>query len=558
MFCIQCGKELADNSKFCTFCGAAITLHQEPSETANFIVNEPEAAPSVVEPVIENKVLEGEQQAVYQQPINQQPINQYNNADSSMTNPKNVEYPVPVKKKKKSYKILIAAVAFVGVILIGGVIGFFAYQNHIMKQAVNVVALFDEKEYAKALDVYDKYSGKKEAFDNNINEELSKRVELVKTDYLDEKIEYNAAIEQLLAIADYKDDDLVNKTTEITQWVNMINNSRTNYKLAKTLYDDGDYYGALEKYKLVVEEDTSYYALATQDMTLVDEAIKEEELLRQEEERINNLRNEVLLQAANYESTYDYNSAVMIIEEGLSEIIDDATLLDKLSYYQVLNDMATKVNDITPSTYQYTYKENDIDILTVSLELPVLTGDYIVYEAINQVFEDLQEDYIASNDIWAEDTRAYATEEYFYTNSLDLTYAVLYNSNGILCIELDGYSFTGGAHGYPIRIIYTFDLATGNQLDLSDLIAADQNEFWSYVSLEFEKMINENPIEYWDDAMTNIANRGLDFSTVDYALLEEGICIYFFPYDLASYARGFVEVVIPYEGNEWMFTFLNN
>lgn len=212
--------------------------------------------------------------------------------------------------------------------------------------------------------------------------------------------------------------------------------------------------------------------------------------------------------------------------------------------------------DFTTSTYEQTYMEQDKEILTVSIELPVLTGENPAYEAINQVFEDAKEKYIKSTEQMEDYAREESSQEYFLPHSFGVGYSVAYNNNKILCIVLDGYTYSGGAHGYPLKDVYTFNLSSGLQQKLSYLILADTKLFSSLITDEFQRMYDEAPEEYWEDAPDIVKIDSLDLDNLNYYLTEDSICIYYFPYELGSYARGFVEIVIPYEGNEWMFRFL--
>ncbi len=514
MFCTNCGKNLEDTTKFCIYCGAPTHWQKQASLTPA--------------------------------PIEDKPVDPIKNTQE----PKRAEPPVSVKKSKA--KIWIISGICAAVIMIGGGVGYFAYQNHVKEQAVNVIAFLDEGEYDKAIDLFEKYSGKKKAFDDKVLEELLDRTKLVKNDYFNEKIDYASAIKELHRFEDYNMDELQDTTDEISRWISRINRSRENYREGKELFDQGDYAGAIVKYNAVEKEDTKYYNLAVKDI----EWAQQEEARRLEEERINNLRNQVLSDAENYAYYNDYEAAVTAIEQGLEEIPEDRVLTDQLAHYKLLQEMTFRVTGITSSTYEYTYTDQENDIMTVAMEFPVLEGDNLIYEQINQVFESYYTQFIASNDQMAEDAKLYADEEYFYPYSFDMSYSVRYNNNGILCIMLEGYSYTGGAHGYPFRQTLTFDLASGNWLGLDDLIATDEATFGSYVTQGFQEIYDEYPEEYWEDAPLTVQNRTEYFYNMDYYLTEEGICIFFYPYDLASYARGFVEFTIPYEGNEWMFEFL--
>lgn len=589
MFCTKCGSKLDDTAKFCTGCGAPTNqMHQETQavQPSNQEINvyqpvqqeqmfqqpvQQEATPE--QPVQQEQMIrQPEQQEtapeqpvqpeqMFQQPIQQQgtfpqqPFNQMMTGpipQMPISAPQVQKQPssIPVKKSKKKI-ILIAGISAAVIVICGGV-GFFLYQNNIKNQAKNVIAYFEDGDFDKSVDLYDKYSGKQKTFDNKVEEELLNKVELIKEDYLSEKLDYASAEEQLHRLEEYDIDDLEDSIEEVSEFVNMIYLSRENYKEGKEYFDLGDYASAIVKYSSVAKEDKKYYDLAVKEM----ESAQNLEEQRQEEERLNGIRDQALADAEYYAGYYDYVSAITAIEQGLSEIPGDQVLTDQLAAYKMQQELTQKVMTISSTRYDNVYSDQGKDVMTVAMEFPFLEGDSPAYASINSAIEQLKNDYIEYGESMADTAKEFAADEYFYAYSLDMSYTVKYNQNGILCIMLEGYDYTGGAHGYPIRNVMTFDLATGNQLGLSDLMATDEYTFGSYVTAEFNRMFSEGVTMYWDDAPQTVQNSTESFYTMNYYITENEIVIFYYPYDLASYADGFVEVVIPYAGNEWMFKYL--
>ena len=97
----------------------------------------------------------------------------------------------------------------------------------------------------------------------------------------------------------------------------------------------------------------------------------------------------------------------------------------------------------------------------------------------------------------------------------------------------------------PYRVPHTFDLHTGEELDLSFFVANAEEEFNDIVIGQFIKIYDVDPLLYWDDAI-EIVRESVSFDSPFY-LNEDGVVIYFGPYELAPYAAGFVEIVVPYE-----------
>lgn len=107
------------------------------------------------------------------------------------------------------------------------------------------------------------------------------------------------------------------------------------------------------------------------------------------------------------------------------------------------------------------------------------------------------------------------------------------------------YDYTGGAHGMPMWVGFTFDLNTGQRLLLPDVIGNSEEELKEIVVRYFDDYMSQMPDAFWKDALTTVRD-GTDFSS-DFYLTEKGICFYFGPYALACYAAGFQQVTIPYE-----------
>ena len=109
----------------------------------------------------------------------------------------------------------------------------------------------------------------------------------------------------------------------------------------------------------------------------------------------------------------------------------------------------------------------------------------------------------------------------------------------------EDYFDWGGPHGMPYWISHTFDLQTGRQLGLRDIIQNSEEELKDIVTKYFTELIDQDSDAYWQDALTIVREQTTLSS--DFYLSEEGIHFYFAPYELACYASGFQEVTIPYD-----------
>ena len=143
MFCMHCGKQLEDGSKFCMFCGNALTPAPVPQTEEPTVA----AAPEMVSP---------EPQETYyappapQPPVEPAPIPRDANVYSDPVPP------APKKKKKGKKTGAIIAVILVLLLLIGGGVGFYFYSQKVYEE--NLAAyeaaelLLDKGDYDGALD----------------------------------------------------------------------------------------------------------------------------------------------------------------------------------------------------------------------------------------------------------------------------------------------------------------------------------------------------------------------------------------------------------------------
>ena len=96
----------------------------------------------------------------------------------------------------------------------------------------------------------------------------------------------------------------------------------------------------------------------------------------------------------------------------------------------------------------------------------------------------------------------------------------------------------------PFRETVYIDRRTGETLELEEFISISKEELDERVRDAFREVAAQEPEEFsWSmEFLEEIS----DFADYSY-LGEDGVIFYRPPYELASYARGFVEITIPYE-----------
>jgi len=122
---------------------------------------------------------------------------------------------------------------------------------------------------------------------------------------------------------------------------------------------------------------------------------------------------------------------------------------------------------------------------------------------------------------------------------------VTYQDLNIITIKLDAYIFTGGAHGYNAITFLNFDKQTGLKLNSTDLFN-DIDRFVTLSEVVFKKQekipsndaINDTGFMFEENLFALPQNLGYT---------KDGIQLIYNQYEIASYADGSIELLIPYK-----------
>lgn len=186
---------------------------------------------------------------------------------------------------------------------------------------------------------------------------------------------------------------------------------------------------------------------------------------------------------------------------------------------------------------------------TSSVSILQLDDKYAGASKINKLLKENGEAVIAQvEDVYDECVSWYKDSDgYFIPYSFDNNFAyVSYNDGKIINIIEEGYNYYGGAHGMPYRVSYVFDLNTGERLWLSDLIDVPEDTLEDLVAEYTTKHMNDVGEYYWDDYEETV-RLGVNMTSVDFILKDDGVDFFFPPYLLASYASGFQDITVPYD-----------
>nr|WP_199000230.1 DUF3298 and DUF4163 domain-containing protein [Flavobacterium sp. ASV13] len=209
-------------------------------------------------------------------------------------------------------------------------------------------------------------------------------------------------------------------------------------------------------------------------------------------------------------------------------------------------------------------KESNIpcknDCPKITIEVPIAKNIPIVAESINKkVFSVIKEivyfedDASKANDYktlaasfinsYEEMHRKFPTETFGWEGKIKGD--VEFESDQVLNIKIDHYTFTGGAHGYQGFSSLIFNSKTGKIITNNKLFR-NAEEFKAFAEREFRK-------KYRIPEKSNINATGLMFENDKFQLPQnifytnKGLLLYYNSYEAASYADGPKEILFPYD-----------
>jgi hypothetical protein len=122
---------------------------------------------------------------------------------------------------------------------------------------------------------------------------------------------------------------------------------------------------------------------------------------------------------------------------------------------------------------------------------------------------------------------------------------VVMNENGFLTIEHHTWSYEGGAHGNYANGYTSFDLETGEELTLTDLVKPGYEQRWAALgAAEIKANMHVKPDAPLTEA--GLFEDKLEI-TDNWYLTPGGIGFCYNPYEIASYAQGAVFFVLPWK-----------
>lgn len=210
-----------------------------------------------------------------------------------------------------------------------------------------------------------------------------------------------------------------------------------------------------------------------------------------------------------------------------------------------------------PLSFMEQHIETSQDAI-VDINYPKAEGDKAIADRINKTIEnflaneinmsEMLEDDLSLSDAVINFDNEYKTFKEDFSDSTQQWEALIesevtYLSEFIICISVNSYLDTGGAHGNSHVAFLNFDKKTGKLLKYEDIIT-DEDAFKEFVKPYFTKatelLSDENSIEdlFFGEDFQLPENIGFG---------ENGLILLYNVYEIASYSQGFTEFSIPYE-----------
>ncbi len=127
-------------------------------------------------------------------------------------------------------------------------------------------------------------------------------------------------------------------------------------------------------------------------------------------------------------------------------------------------------------------------------------------------------------------------------SALNITQKIKRNTTDIISFITEIYTYTGGAHGTTVWEPKTIDVTSENphNLKLNELFS--DKDYMTKLNAIISAMVEENPEKYgelWARPEITAENENRFYMT------DTDLVIFFPPYELSYYAKGFIEFPIP-------------
>ena len=127
--------------------------------------------------------------------------------------------------------------------------------------------------------------------------------------------------------------------------------------------------------------------------------------------------------------------------------------------------------------------------------------------------------------------------------TVDITFDITLNRNGILSFKYTDFEWLGGAHPSTDITGFIYDTVQGKELKPEDLLQLDANGVKQFIADEVKKLYEKNPENYFKEEVENLQKLNFEYG---YYLNDEGFVFFFNRYAVAPYVAGVISVPLKY------------
>ena len=178
-------------------------------------------------------------------------------------------------------------------------------------------------------------------------------------------------------------------------------------------------------------------------------------------------------------------------------------------------------------------KEYETTDYKISMDIPQIKTDIPYRDKFNADYQSLSDEIF--NTFSAEAINSEATKDL-----LTMVQEIKLNKKNILSVVGHIEAFTGGAQNQLYRVTRNIDLANCRELEFVDLFT--DTEYQSRINSYIKTKMQEDPEQFSSLWKTPQVSDNQEFF-----LSPDGVVIFFPPYELSYYSKGFVEITIPYD-----------
>ena len=234
-------------------------------------------------------------------------------------------------------------------------------------------------------------------------------------------------------------------------------------------------------------------------------------------------------------ANYDKPGACLAFDEGRDTSVGN-TILSTLGLFEP----SAQADESNMRLESRTTKKTD-KMYEVDLTYPEMMGGD---EKVRTAFNDAIREYVSTTTdsflAYAKDSQG---DQGSAPYSLQGGYSSPFVSDKLINVVFEGYEFTGGAHGNYIYRTFVFDTATGKELKLQDFFV-DKKGYLAAIAKYASQEITKRDVSDADWIKTGTAPDKANYQFFYWT--KDGLTIVFPPYQVAAYAAGPQDVIIPF------------